>query len=303
MTEKPIKRSLLVVIRVHAVLLFACLLLLWPGSVGAVEEFYAGDNEVIGTMKSYVIKESDSLIELARKYDLGYNEIAEANVKMDPFIPDLGAIVRIPTFWVLPNLPREQGIIINLSELRLYYYPYRGAKFVFTFPIGIGDEGSETPIGSFTIIEKRVNPVWYVPKSIQEERPGFPSQVPAGPDNPLGTHALRLSIGPVLIHGTNKPWGTGRRVSHGCIRLYPEDIPELYQLAPLGTKVVIVRQPVKLGLKNGRIFLEVHRGEDIDYFQEAMKLVMARKLLSRVDTVKVSRVVREKTGIPEEISR
>lgn len=291
------------VIRVYAVVLFACLLLLWSGPVGAAEEFFAGDNEVIGAMKSYVIKESDSLIELARKYDLGYNEIADANVKMDPFIPDLGATVRIPTFWVLPNYPRKHGIIINLSELRLYYYPYQDAKFVFTFPIGIGDEGTETPLGTFTIIEKKVNPTWYVPKSIQEERPGFPAQVPPGPDNPLGTHALRLSIGPVLIHGTNKPWGTGRRVSHGCIRLYPEDIPELYRLVSKGTKVFILRQPVKLGMKNGRIYLEVHQGENVDYYQEAMKLIMVRRLLSRVDRVKLSRVLREKTGIPEEISR
>jgi len=292
-----------VVIQGRLVGLFACLILFWPGFVGAADEFYAGDNEVVGTMQTYVVKQSDSLIELARKYDLGYNEISDANVKMDPFIPELGASVRIPTFWVLPNQPRQQGIIINLSELRLYYYPYQNAKFIFTFPIGIGDEGSETPLGSFTIIEKRVNPVWYVPQSIQEERPGSPAQVPPGPDNPLGTHALRLSIGPVLIHGTNKPWGVGRRVSHGCIRLYPEDIPELYRLVPKGTKVIILRQPVKLGLKNGRIFLEVHRGENIDYYQEAVKIVMAKKLLSRIDRAKFYRVLKEKSGIPEDISR
>jgi L,D-transpeptidase ErfK/SrfK len=292
-----------VVIRVHAVVLFACLLLLWLSPAGAVEEFYAGDSEVIGTMKWGFIKENDSLIELARKYGLGYNEIAEANLNLDPFIPKLGASVRIPTLWVLPNLPREQGIVINLSELRLYYYPYPDTKFVFTFPIGIGDEGSETPLGVFTIIEKRVNPTWYVPKSILEKRPGFPTQVPPGPDNPLGTHALRLSSGSILIHGTHRPWGVGRRVSHGCIRLYPEDIPELYRLVPIRTKVIIVRQPVKLGQKNGKVFLEVHRGEDVNYSQEAVKLIKARNLASLIDRVKLSRVLREKSGIPEEISR
>jgi L,D-transpeptidase ErfK/SrfK len=292
-----------VVIRVKALVIFASFVLLLPGAVRAAEEFYAGDSDVIGTMKSYVVKESDSLIELARKYGLGYNEIADSNVKLDPFIPELGATVRIPTFWILPNISREQGIIINLSELRLYFYPYNDAKFVFTFPIGIGDEGTETPLGVFSIIEKRVNPTWYVPKSIQEERPDMPTQVPPGPDNPLGTHALRLSIGPVLIHGTNKPWGTGRRVSHGCIRLYPEDIPELYRLVSIGTKVVILRQPVKVGLKNGRIYLEVHRGEAIDYYQEAMKLLGERKLLPRIDRLKLARVLREKTGVPEDISR
>lgn len=291
------------VIRVHAVVLFACLLLLWLSPAGAVEEFYAGDSEVIGTMKWGFIKENDSLIELARKYGLGYNEIAEANLNLDPFIPKLGASVRIPTLWVLPNLPREQGIVINLSELRLYYYPYPDTKFVFTFPIGIGDEGSETPLGVFTIIEKRVNPTWYVPKSILEKRPGFPTQVPPGPDNPLGTHALRLSSGSILIHGTHRPWGVGRRVSHGCIRLYPEDIPELYRLVPIRTKVIIVRQPVKLGQKNGKVFLEVHRGEDVNYSQEAVKLIKARNLASLIDRVKLSRVLREKSGIPEEISR
>lgn len=291
------------VIRVHAVVLFACLLLLWLSPAGAVEEFYAGDSEVIGTMKWGFIKENDSLIELARKYGLGYNEIADANLNLDPFIPKLGASVRIPTLWILPNLPREQGIVINLSELRLYYYPYPDTKFVFTFPIGIGDEGSETPLGVFTIIEKRVNPTWYVPKSILEERPGFPTQVPPGPDNPLGTHALRLSSGSILIHGTHRPWGVGRRVSHGCIRLYPEDIPELYRLVPIRTKVIIVRQPVKLGQKNGKVFLEVHRGEDVNYSQEAVKLIKARNLASLIDRVKLSRVLREKSGIPEEISR
>jgi L,D-transpeptidase ErfK/SrfK len=292
-------------IRGKALLFFACVLqcILIPGTVLAAEEFYAGDSNVIGIMRSYVVKESDSLIELARKYGLGYNEIADANVNMDPFIPEPGATVRIPTFWVLPNLPREQGIIINLSELRLYYYPYQNAKFVFTFPLGIGDEGTETPLGVFTIIEKRVNPIWYVPKSIQEERPDMPAQVPPGPDNPLGTHALRLSIGPVLIHGTNKPWGTGRRVSHGCIRLYPEDIPELYELVPMGTKVTILRQPVKLGVKDGRIFLEVHKGEAVDYYHEALNLIMARKLLPRVDRVKLWRVLKEQTGVPEDITR
>ena len=291
------------VIRVHGIVLFACLLLLWLSPAGAVEEFYVGDGEVIGTMKRRVVKENDSLIEFARKYGLGYNEIAEANPKLDPFIPKVGASVRIPTFWILPNLPRERGILINLSELRLYYYPYADAKFVFTFPIGIGDEGNETPLGVFTIIEKRVNPTWYVPKSILEERPDFPTQVPPGPDNPLGTHALRLSIGSYLIHGTHRPWGVGRRVSHGCIRLYPEDIPELYRLVPEGTKVIILRQPVKLGLKNGRIFLEVHRGENVDYLQEALKLIKARNLLSRIDQGKLSRVLRDKSGFPEEITR
>lgn len=260
------------------------------------------DDDLVGTVNSYLVRKDDSLIEVARTFGLGYNEITEANRDMDPFIPSSGEQIRLPLAWVLPAAPRIRGIIINLSEMRLFYFPSGDGKSVFTFPIGIGDEGTETPVGSFSVTEKRIAPAWKVPDSIRRDDPGLPRVVPPGPDNPLGSHALRLSGGPVLIHGTNKPWGVGRKASHGCIRLYPEDIPQLFQLVQLGERTVIVRQPVKIGLGNGRVFMEVHRGERIDYVKEALRLVMARGLLHRIDSAKFFRALREMSGTPEDIT-
>jgi L,D-transpeptidase ErfK/SrfK len=268
----------------------------------ASQEFTPGNSEVIGTLNHYLVKKGDSLIELARAYGLGFNEITEANPGTDPFIPRPAATIRLPMSWVLPNVPRNNGIVINLSEMRLYCFPARNPKSVITFPIGIGDEGSETPVGSFIVTEKKTDPAWRVPASIRRLQPHLPRIVPPGPDNPLGSHALRLSAGSVLIHGTNKPWGVGRKASHGCIRLYPEDIPKLYGLTPKGARVVIVRQPVKIGGKNGRVFLEVHRGEIVDYQKEAIRLIKTRRDLNRVDMSKVLRALREMSGMPVDIS-
>jgi len=281
----------------------AVIMLLWAFQTFAAQEFTPGNDEVIGTVNHYLVRKGDSLVELARAYGLGYNEITDANPGTDPFIPRAAAGIRLPMSWVLPNVPRNNGIVINLSEMRLYYFPSSNPKSVFTFPIGIGDEGSETPVGSFLVTEKKIDPSWKVPASIRREQPHLPRVVPPGPDNPLGSHALRLSRGSLLIHGTNKPWGVGRKASHGCLRLYPEDIPKLYGLTPKGTRVVIVRQPVKIGLMNGRVFLEVHRGENMDYQKEAIRLIKARKDLSGIDMSKVLRALREMSGMPEDVSR
>lgn len=281
----------------------AVIMLLCTLDAFAAQEFTPGSDEVIGTVNHYLVKKGDSLIELARAYGLGYNEITDANPGTDPFIPRTCTSIRLPMSWVLPKVPKNNGIVINLSEMRLYFFPSRNTKSVLTFPIGIGDEGSETPVGSFLVTEKKLDPAWKVPASIRSEQPSLPRVVPPGPDNPLGTHALRLSRGSLLIHGTNKPWGVGRKASHGCIRLYPEDISKLYGLTPKGTRVVIVRQPVKIGGKNGRVFLEVHRGENMDYQKEAIRLIKSRKDLSRIDMGKVLRALREMSGMPEDVSR
>jgi len=143
-----------------------------------------------------------------------------------------------------------------------------------------------------------------VPESIRKEKPTLPKVVPPGPDNPLGSHALRLSLGTVLIHGTNKPYGVGRRVSHGCIRLYPEDIPRLFQSVPNGVRVTIVRQPVKVGIKNNKVYIEVHKDKllNINYFNEAVNLLIKKNLLKRVDTEKMYYAITEKSGVPVKIS-
>ena len=285
--------------------LAALLFIVLTGPADASLYQYGRDLTVIGSGKTHVVKDNESLIEIARQYGLGFGEIAGPNPSLDAFAPGTGKVVKVSTMWVLPDSVPQDGIVINLSEMRLYYFVnHKNSGIVRTYPIGIGREGFESPIGRFTIINKTVGPSWHVPKSIREEKPELPAVVPPGPDNPLGSHALRLSIGDVLIHGTNKPWGVGRRVSHGCIRLYPEHIPQLFAVVPVGAKVAIIRQPVKVGVKDHRVYVEVHGDEDWkgDYFDEAMQGLRKRDLLKRVNTKKLYRALIERSGVPVDVT-
>jgi L,D-transpeptidase ErfK/SrfK len=281
--------------------------MIFQAALAAVYSYVKG-NTIIGTLLTYTVKHDESLIEIARKFDIGYQEIVEVNPDLDPFVPGEGISVAIPTSWILPDVSQHEGIVINLSEMRLFYFfKQKRSTLVMTFPIGIGREGFATPVGKFRVIEKTVNPNWYVPKSIREEKPELPEIVPPGPDNPLGSHALRLSLGNVLIHGTNKPWGVGRRVSHGCIRLYPEDIPWLFKSVSKGTLVTIVRQPIKVGAKDkNKVFIEVHDDNpegNIDYIKEAVMLLMKKKLIEKISTKKLYKALEEQRGIPVNISQ
>lgn len=271
------------------------------------ETFSLSENKtLIGHTSYYKIKGNESLIEIARKFKLGYNEITEANPSLDPFIPGDGAEVIIPSSWVLPEVKIIDGIIINLSEMRLYYFFKKDKKpMVMTFPIGIGSEGNDTPTGTFKIIEKIEKPKWVVPESIRKENPRLPAIVPPGPENPLGNYALRLSLGSILIHGTNRPYAVGRKASHGCIRLYPEDIPILFHSVNKNTIVNIVRQPVKVGLYEGKILLEVHKDNTlkINYFNEAAKLLKQKNLYDKVDKIKMIETLHKKNGIPTDITK
>ena len=284
---------------------FFILIFQWQEAGGGVFRYHE-DDTVLGEVGIYKAKSNESLIEIARRFDLGYNEITDANPALDPFIPGTGASVKVPTAWVLPDTVLHDGIVINLAELRLYFfYEIAARKFVRTFPIGIGSEGHDTPIGEFKVIEKIVHPAWHVPESIKEEKPWLPDVVPPGPDNPLGSHAMRLSDPTILIHGTNKPFAVGRRASHGCLRLYPEDIPSLFKSTPPGVRVTIVSQPVKVGVKDGRVYVEVHRVDlayDVDYFEEAVQLLTQKDLIGRVDTKKLHDAVEEKKGTPVDVS-
>jgi L,D-transpeptidase ErfK/SrfK len=288
------------------IILIAIIIILFFGS-SVDAEVYSIDknNTVIGANITYTVKDNESLIEIARKFDLGYNEIADLNSDLDPFIPGAGKSVEIPTSWVLPDVASYDGIVINLSEMRLYYF-FRKKKslLVRTFPIGIGSEGTNTPLGNFRVIQKIVSPSWYIPESIRKGKPTLPKVVPPGPNNPLGSHALRLSLGTILIHGTNRPYGVGRRVSHGCIRLYPEDIPKLFQLVPNGTKVTIVNQPVKIGLRNNEVYIEAHKDKYrlSNYLKEAIKILRKKNLLKKVNTKKLYYALSKKRGIPFKIS-
>lgn len=217
-------------------------------------------DDVVGQTFKYHTRYEDTFSDIARFYDIGYREMKDANPEVDPWLPGEGTEITIPQQYILPPGPRS-GIVINLAELRLYYFP-PDRKVVVTHPLGIGREGWSTPVGKTRIIGKKKNPTWTVPASILAEhaadgRP-LPPVVPPGPDNPLGGYALYLGIKGYLMHGTNKPYGVGMRVSHGCIRLYPEDIEQLFQRVSVGTSVRIINQPYKAGWLNGQLLVEAH---------------------------------------------
>jgi L,D-transpeptidase ErfK/SrfK len=215
---------------------------------------YTPDGDIIGTVTPYTVKADDNLYAIARVHDLGIVEVLAANPGIDSWVPEEGSELTLPTTHVLPQV-EHRGIVINLSELRLFYFP--DPHTVMTFPIGIGKEGWQTPTGHTSIVLKRKNPVWIPPASIRAEDPDLPEIFPAGPDNPLGDYALDLAWRDYRIHGTNRPYGVGKRVSHGCIRLYPEDISVLFSLVEKGTPVTIIDTNYKLGWQGNRLWLEV----------------------------------------------
>lgn len=205
---------------------------------------------VVGELQVTQSHAEDTFADIARRFNLGYDELVNANPGVDPWLPGEGTRIVLPTQFVLPDAPAE-GIVVNLAALRLFYFP-RAAKgaprTVITYPIGIGMVGWATPTGATTIVSKRKDPVWTPPESVRKEHAAdgdiLPARVPAGPDNPLGAFAMNLGWPTYLMHGTNKPAGVGMRASHGCIRLYPEDIATLFQSVPIGTRVTVVNQPL-----------------------------------------------------------
>jgi len=262
------------------------------------------EGTIIGKPNAYLVKDGESLPEIARSFDIGFGAITAANPGVDPFVPDAGRRIVLPTEWILPAAPIRKGIVVNIAEMRLFFYPRDGSQTVTTFPVGIGDQGKETPVGTFTIIEKIRNPAWYVPESIRKEKPYLPAVVPPGPDNPMGSHALRLSNPTVLIHGTDRPWGIGTRDSHGCIRLYQEDIARLFGMTRNGTSVTIVNQPVKAAARGDRVFLEVHDyGDGWDLYTEALTALEAKNLTSRADLEKIRKATRDRTGLLVDVTK
>ncbi|GAB4269458.1 MAG: L,D-transpeptidase family protein [Deferrisomatales bacterium] len=267
---------------------------------------YPGEDPLIGDLPAYTVGAEDSLMEVARRFDVGYEEIARANPGVDPFAPPVGEKLLIPTRWIVPSAARRaDGILVNLSEFRLYYaYRFQGQRLLATFPVGIGTEGRRTPLGRWQVVEKLTAPAWYVPPSIRRERPELPWVVPPGPGNPLGTHALRLSAPGILIHGTHRPWSVGREVSAGCIRLYPEDIVRLFRMVPVGTPVEIVREPVKVAAWGGRVYVEVDPDPAVadPPLATALRALEAARLLGRVDRSALAGACREGRGVPVDVT-
>lgn len=271
--------------------------------------------DLVGHPTTYVTKEPDTLLDIARTYDVGYVEIRAANPGIDPWLPGAGKELRIPTQHILPDAP-HRGIVINLPELRLYYFPPDDGP-VQTFPIGIGGEGKETPVGHTRIVAKRAHPTWIPTKSERKDDPDLPEIVAAGPDNPMGDYALYLGWKNYAVHGSNKPYSIGRRDSHGCIRLYPEDIERLYRWAAIGTPVTVVNQQAKVGWEGGELYLEVHpTQDDADAIEQdgapsssaavdADDLILkaAGEEASRLDWYTIHLAEARRDGIPVQITR
>lgn len=211
---------------------------------------------VIGSLRTITTVESDTLLDVAYENGLGFVEIVAANPGVDPWLPGAGTRVTLPKQHILPDAPHE-GIVINLAEMRLYYFPPDGGM-VRTYPVGIGRRGLSTPTGTTQIRAKVPKPTWYPTERMRREDPSLPAAVPAGPDNPLGDYALDLGWSAYLIHGTNKKWGIGRRISSGCIRLYPAHIEDLFNRVGTGTKVTVVDQPIKFAWADGHLYVEAH---------------------------------------------
>jgi L,D-transpeptidase ErfK/SrfK len=224
------------------------------------------------------------------------------------WLPGEGAEVMVPTFYVLPSAPRT-GLVMNRAEKRLYYSPPDNPDEIRTYAISIGREGWDTPIGTFSIVEKIKNPTWTPPASVRADYLSrgkeLPAVVPPGDDNPLGDHAMRLSERSYLIHGTNKPWGLGMRSSAGCIRMYPEGVEELFGLVNVDTRVTIVDEPYKLGWLGDDLYLEVHLDEGVT--PKAALSVVPESLANEdgllIDWSAVEKAIRENTGVPQVVGR
>ena len=268
---------------------------------------------VVGQDKSVVTVYEDTLYDLARKFSLGSEELIRVNPGIDPWLPGAGKTLIVPDSHILPPGPHE-GIVVNLPEHRLYYYPKpkRGGPIeVITYPVSIGKMDWRTPLGLTHVIGKQKNPVWYPPESVRKEHAEagdpLPPSVPSGPDNPLGLFAMRLAAGngTYLIHGTNNPIAVGLAVTHGCIRMYPDDVAALFPLIPVGTPVRLINEPIKVAWVDGELLLEAHPPVDaqgqsfepnIDQFAERLRAAVgettvaihwdyAREVLEKADGV------------------
>ncbi|MCZ6888785.1 MAG: L,D-transpeptidase family protein [Gammaproteobacteria bacterium] len=296
-------------------LLATWVILATAGRARALELPLSADSHVVGKDAVLIATYEDTFVKIARAYDLGFQELVQANPGVSPWLPGEGTKIVLPTRFVLPQTPRI-GIVINLPELRLYYFPDGDSGRVITHPISIGRMEWRTPLGLTEVYSKAENPSWYPPQSIRDERAAqnrpLAAVVPPGPDNPLGKHAMRLAIPGYLIHGTNMPAGVGMRVTHGCIRMFPEDIEALYDNVPVGTPVRIVNQPVKLGRSGGDYYLEAHplldealQDDEVSIMTELTRAYVAaieEGQGDRFDWEMAERVVVDSRGVPQFIS-
>lgn len=276
--------------------------------------------ELIGEIQYTKARHEDTLLDIAREFSLGQDEIVMANPTVDRWLPGEGKEVLVPRKYILPEAVRR-GIVLNIPEMRLYYFTggskTSGPTRVISYPVSIGRMDWRTPLGITRVVQKLKDPVWRPPASIKKEHAAegdfLPDVVPAGPMNPLGRFAMKLGVPGYLIHGTgvDKEFGIGMRVTHGCIRMYPEDIEQLYPQVPVGTQVTLVNQPVKLGWEGDDLYIEVSQTLDEDRMSYDELLALAMNLISKktarhsvvLDGAVLKRALETPSGIPVVISK
>ncbi|MDM7858074.1 L,D-transpeptidase family protein [Thiopseudomonas acetoxidans] len=282
-------------------------------SVSAAQFPLPTDGDIIGEVQTRIALHEDTFADIGKALDFGYLEMVAANPYVDAWLPGEGVEITLPSKYILPAGARS-GIVMNLAEYRLYYYP-KDKPVVYTFPLGIGREGWSSPISETRIVMKTPNPGWTPPKSIlrEHEEAGdpLPAYVPPGPDNPLGPYKMTLALPGYLIHGSNKKFGIGMRVSHGCFRMLNHNVLELAGLVQVGESVRIINEPYKLGFKGKQLYLEAHTPLDdhgqpsvVDKHAMVMQLLLANEGLqdrANIDWDRLREVVAEETGIPEVI--
>ena len=266
---------------------------------------------IVGQLTIVSTRHEDTFLDLARKFELGFQDLVLANPAIDPWLPGEGTQVLLPTQYILPGQKRD-GLVLNLAEMRLYYYPEnsQGApRYVYTYPISIGRQGWDTPQARTRVIRKKKNPTWYPPESIRSEyeQKGkvLEEAVPPGPDNPLGKFALYTALPGYVIHGTNEPRGIGMKVTHGCIRLHPDDIEDLFSRVSVDTPVTIINQPYKLAWHQDRLYAEMHPyggdetgSYDLTRFVRAIIRVTESSQDYKVNWEEVNRLAERKSGLP-----
>lgn len=268
---------------------------------------------VVGRLGRYRVSAGQNLLDIARQGGLGFRELRDANPKIDEWEPRAGSELTLPTRRILPTPNNYRGLVINIPEFRLYLFPldvHRGDRApIMTWPVGIGAEYAQSPVGAFNVKSKDEKPTWVVPDTIYAKMENPKRVVPPGPDNPLGDYRIRLDVDLYAIHGTNDPWTVGRLTTHGCVRLYPEDIEYLYQLVDRGTPGEFVYQPVKLGERKGRVFVEVHQDvyqvfNDLTGLEAHARDVASKAgLVDRIDPDRFYLAVKQQLGIPIDVTK
>ncbi len=239
--------------------------------------------DLIGQLQTMTTRYEDTFADIGTRTSIGYLELVHANPGVDPWLPGDGTHITLPEQHVLPDAPRE-GIVINLAEFRLYYYTDGGVR---SYPVGVGTEQNPSPLTEASVTMRLESPAWYPPESVRAEYAAdgeeLPRMIPPGPENPLGPYALKLSAKGYLIHGTNKKFGIGMQVSHGCVRMYNQDISDLVYQVPKGTPVRFVKQPVKVGMSGNEVWLEIHRPkEEMD---DATRDQLWKQVMARMDAL------------------